>query len=116
MVSLIAIHTVQYLSGGKPATALPGVRFEMPASEVDSLVRRGAAKHADPADAVASQPAVAAATVSAPVADATPANPAPVEPETAPLDAEAVLSEVQPETVAEDAPAAPKRTRKAKAE
>lgn len=110
MVSLIAIHTVQYLSGGKPATALPGVRFEMPASEVNSLVRRGAAVHADPADAVASQPAVAA-TVSTPVVDATA-----VEPETAPLDAEAVLSEVQPETVAEDAPSAPKRTRKAKAE
>lgn len=113
MVSLIAIHTVQYLSGGKPATALPGVRFDMPEAEAESLVRRGAAKLADRSDAVASQPAV---MTPAPVADATPAEPTPVEPETAPLDAEAVLSEVQPETVAEDAPAAPKRTRKAKAE
>lgn len=124
MVELIAIHTVQYLSNGKQAVAFPGSRFEMLDAEAESVIRQKAALYANPQDVVPVQAAIQLPATDAPV-DAVAASEAELkaeleadvaEPEAAPKPAHVdAVAASEPELKAEPA-AAPKRTRKAKAE
>lgn len=109
MVELIAKNTIQRVLDGKFVSHAPDTRFEMLDADAEQLVRIRAAVYANPQDVVPVQAPIRLQATYAPAQTETATEPAPVD----------AVAASEPDIEAElkaEPEAAPKRTRKAKAE